>query len=83
MRRQTTDVLTVEANGATGCAHQPGNGLQGRSLAGTVCAEKRNDLSLGDAEADTAERLDLAVEGMNLLDLEKWFVRQSSSSSSS
>ena len=48
----------------------PGDRAQRRRLAGAVGADQRDDLARVDLERDALERLDRAVEGVDVLDLE-------------
>ena len=61
----------VEADRALARRRQPRDRAQRRRLAGAVRADQRDDLALLDLERDALERLDVPVEGVDVLELEQ------------
>ena len=51
--------------------HRPGDGPQGRGLAGAVRAEQRDHLSFGDSQGHAVKRDDLPVTGRDVVELEQ------------
>ena len=69
-RGHAADVLAVEADRAVGSDHVADRPQRGR-LAGAVGAQQGRDATGGNVEGDIVERLRLAVEGLESLNLEK------------
>ncbi len=61
VRGKCADVSAREADRATGDRQQTGDGSHGGRLAGTVAAEKRGHLTVGDIQIDAVENTDGAV----------------------
>src|SRR6185503_6854216 len=55
--------------------HQPGDALEERTLAGTICTDDSGDLAGADAERNAEECLEVAIEGVDGGDLEQRAVR--------
>ncbi len=64
------DVLAHEAHGALPGVEEPGDGAQGRRLARAVAPDEGDDLPLLDGEGYAFEGVDLAVIGVDLVQLE-------------
>src|SRR4051794_24811160 len=65
--RQALDLRAVEHDPSGARRHDAGDRPQRRRLAGAVRADQRDDLTLVDLERDALERLDRAVEGVDVL----------------
>ena len=65
------DLLALEADRALARRGQPGDRAQRGRLAGAVGADQRHDLALLHRQRDALERLDVAVVGVDVLDLEQ------------
>src|SRR4051794_14174523 len=65
---ETLDLGAVEEDAAGPRRHDARDRPQRRRLARAVGADERDDLALVDLERDALERLDRAVEGMDVLD---------------
>src|SRR6266540_3230597 len=70
MARQAGDVLATEADRPEARRVEARDRAQGRRLAGAVGADQRDDLAFVDLHRDALERLDRAVEGVDLVELE-------------
>src|SRR6266566_4253779 len=64
------DVASLEADATAARVVQAVDGAQGRRLAGAVRADQRDDLALPDVDRDALQRLDRAVEGVDVLQFE-------------
>ena len=64
--------MSLPSNVTVPCARleQPGDRLQGRRLAGAVGADQRDDLAAADLERHALQRVDVAVVGVDVLELE-------------
>jgi hypothetical protein len=69
--RPPRDLLPVEAHGAVPRRDDPEDRLQRRRLPGRVATEQADELPLADDEVDSLEDVDLAVEGIDGLELEE------------
>src|SRR5690606_14003338 len=64
------DGPALEQDAAGAGAHQPGDGLERRGLAGAVGAEESHDLAAANLEIDVLDRIDAAVAGGYVLELQ-------------
>src|ERR687887_170888 len=64
------DVAALEANPSAPRAVEPVDRAERRRLAGAVRADQRHDLARLDLDRDALQRLDRAVVGVHILDLE-------------
>src|SRR5207249_3633372 len=65
------EVAVAHPDGALPRAQDTGDRSQRRRLPGAVAADQRHDLALLHRERDALQRLDVAVVGVDLLDLEE------------
>src|SRR6266566_6720625 len=71
MRRIVRDVLPAERDRAATRMIEPVDRAQGRRLAGAVRADQGHDLALVHLDGDPLQRLDRAVEGLDVLHFEQ------------
>src|SRR5699024_7434866 len=64
------NLLAFQHDAPANALHQSGDGAQRRALAGTVATKQGDDLAFVYVQVDAAQRLDLAVEGLDILDTE-------------
>jgi hypothetical protein len=69
--RNARERHAVEPHVARRRSQQPGGGAEQRRLAGAVRPDHRHALALADLDADAEERLEVAVEAVDRLDLEQ------------
>ena len=70
-RREAGDVLPLEDDAAGGGGNEAGDGLEQGGFAGTVAAEQGDDLALAHVERGVVEDVALAVEGVDLGDVQE------------
>ena len=56
--RDVGDVLSLECHGPHAGMEEPADRLEGRGLAGAVCADQRDDLAAADLQGDPAQGMD-------------------------
>ena len=61
VRRSARQVETIETRAPRLRSQHAGQGVEDRRLAGSVGADQRDDLAVGDAECDTTDRLNRAI----------------------
>src|SRR5437773_8930917 len=71
VRRHLREVAVAHPDGALPRAQDTGDRSQRRRLPGAVAADERYDLALAHRERGALQRLDVAVVGVDLLDLEE------------
>ena len=71
MRRIVRDVPSAKRDGSAARMIEPVDRAQRRRLAGAVRADQGHDLALVDVEGDSLQRLNGAVERLDVLDLEQ------------
>ena len=71
VRLAAVDPLAAQPDLALARSEEAGDRAQRRGLAGAVGPDQRDDLALIDREADAAQRVDRAVVGVDVLELEE------------
>jgi hypothetical protein len=71
VRRQIGDIGAVEHHPSGPGPRLTENGHHQRRLAGAVGADQGDDLAAIDLDVDVAQRLDLAIEGIDPLDIQE------------
>jgi hypothetical protein len=71
VRRDLADVAAVEHDPAAGDPAQAADGVERRRLARPVGADQGDDLAALDRQRHAAQRLDLAVGDVEVLDFEQ------------
>ena len=79
MGRPGCDVDAVEADASVGRLLDAVNDADQRALAGAVGADDGHDLAIADVERDAVERLGVAIEEVEVLDVQKRVHRTSCS----
>jgi hypothetical protein len=70
VRRQPADIAPAEPDRAGARANAARDGHERGGLAGPVGADQGHDLALGHRDADAVQRLDVAVAGAQILELQ-------------
>ena len=68
--RERVEAVAVETHATAARPHGAEDGPERRGLAGAVGADERHDLARRDGERDPAERPDVAVEGVDVGEIE-------------
>ena len=71
VRRHVVDVLVAEGDGALRRGQDAGDGVEGGGLARPIGADQGDDLVLVHVQGDALQRVDLAVEDVEIVDFEK------------
>ena len=71
VRGDRTEVASVEADGPAARADDPGDRVEGGRLARAVGTDERDDLALLDGQRHALEGVDVAVVGVDVVDLEQ------------
>ena len=69
--RHLRELLPLKEDGALPRAEQPGNGLEGGALPGSVRPDERDDFALVHMEGDALQGVDGAVEDIQIIDFEQ------------